>query len=278
MVVDLVVPYVDMNDPNWIELAKENNINISPNRFRGQGDFFKYFFRGIDKNMPWINNIFLLVQSESQVPTWLDRTKVKVILHSEFIPEQFLPVYNSCAIEMFIHNIPGLSEHFIYSNDDMYVVNKLSVDRFFSEDKVYQHFYNNSNDRFLCGKINDNSYKLVFNDDLKFVPSHHFKPLIKSKCIEFFEANKDKIYESITKTRNWKNLNVYMYVYYLKELGLSDESNIKLKLIFTWDLAAFIVSWDVICINDNLEDNVYEDIRLNERFSKMFSEKSKYEL
>lgn len=50
--IDLVVPYVDCSDPFWQETAKNNNISIDLNRFRGQGSFFKYFFRCIDKNLP----------------------------------------------------------------------------------------------------------------------------------------------------------------------------------------------------------------------------------
>ena len=90
--IDVVVPYVDFQDENWQKLAKENGIEIDINRYRGQGDFFKYFFRGIDRNISWINNIYLLVQSESQVPQWIDKTKVKIILHEDFIPKEYLPV------------------------------------------------------------------------------------------------------------------------------------------------------------------------------------------
>lgn len=73
--IDLVVPYVDASDKNWqAEFLKYNAKKTSEavnakNRFRGQGDFFRYFFRSVAKNMPWINNVFLLVMSKSQVPS-----------------------------------------------------------------------------------------------------------------------------------------------------------------------------------------------------------------
>ena len=113
--VDLVVPYVDSSDLNWQKLFNEYNPHVNEegvdaaNRFRGQGSFFKYFFRCVDKNLFWINKIHLLVQSESQVPYWINRDKVHVVFHKDFIPEEYLPTFNSTTIEMFLWNIPGLS-------------------------------------------------------------------------------------------------------------------------------------------------------------------------
>ena len=80
--IDIVVPYVDSLDTNWQKLFEEYNPKTvsegvnAKNRFRGQGDFFKYFFRGIDKYMPWVRKVHLVVQSESQVPTWINKDKV----------------------------------------------------------------------------------------------------------------------------------------------------------------------------------------------------------
>lgn len=95
--------------------------------------FFKYVFRGIDLYANWINNVFLIVQSESQVPKWINRKNVKIVCHDQFIPHEFLPTFNSCTIECFMHKIPGLGPLFIYSNDDMYMFNDIRPDDFFSE-------------------------------------------------------------------------------------------------------------------------------------------------
>jgi hypothetical protein len=51
--------------------------------------------------------------------------------HKDYIPEQFLPTYNSVVIERYIHKIPGLAEHFVYFNDDFYMINKVGIERFF---------------------------------------------------------------------------------------------------------------------------------------------------
>lgn len=278
MIIDLVVPYVDMTDPKWLKKANDNNILISKNRFRGQGDFFKYFFRCVAKNMAWINNIFLIVQSKSQVPKWINLDKVTVVLHSDFIPRQFLPVYNSCTIEMFLHKIPNLSEHFLYANDDLYVMKKVNPINFFSQNKVKQNFISNHNENHVCGKINANGFKQVYNKEFSFKPEHALKPLLKSKYEECFNKYKKEIYNSITTTRSSQNFNVYLFVYYLDFLGLSERSSLSFKIFCCWDMSAFIKIKDIVCINDNLDINIYEDKRLNERFENLFSEKSKYEM
>lgn len=70
--------------------------------------------------MPWIRNLYLIVSNKEQVPAWVNQENVKIVLHEDIIPARFLPTFNSTAIEMFIWKIPGLAEHFIYGNDDIY--------------------------------------------------------------------------------------------------------------------------------------------------------------
>ena len=70
--IDLVVPYVDNRDPNWRKLysrfvSPDLGYGVLEERFRSY-DLFRYFFRAVEKNMPFINRIFLIVQSKSQVP------------------------------------------------------------------------------------------------------------------------------------------------------------------------------------------------------------------
>jgi Stealth protein CR2, conserved region 2/Stealth protein CR3, conserved region 3 len=49
-----------------------------------------------------------------------------------FIDLSALPVYNSHAVESQLHHIPGLAEHFLYSNDDMFFGRTLWPTMFFS--------------------------------------------------------------------------------------------------------------------------------------------------
>lgn len=280
--IDVVVPYVDFQDKNWIEEANKNGIDYSEiNRFRGQGEFFKYFFRGIAKNLSWINNIFLIVQSKSQVPSWLDVSKIKVVLHEDFIPKEFLPLYNSCTIEMFLGNIKGLSEQFLYFNDDTYILKELKISDFFIENKVRQRFLEcfPSSEPYKWHCIN--GYNLIFNDEGAATPDHSIKPMLKSKVLECFNLYKKEIYDSITTLRTDKNMNGYLYCYYLLKQNLCEDSSIVFSYTSAYDnrfIKGILLS-DILCIGDEKANlNIYQDARINKNFRKIFPEKSKYEL
>ena len=137
MDIDFVITWVDMNDPKWqAEFAKhsgkEGNTKngVSEARFRDYG-FLKYWFRGVEKFAPWVRRIHFV--TSGQKPEWLDTTnpKINLVNHKDYIPEQFLPTYNSVVIERYIHKIPGLADRFVYFNDDFYIINKISTERFF---------------------------------------------------------------------------------------------------------------------------------------------------
>ncbi|MDE5881568.1 MAG: stealth family protein [Muribaculaceae bacterium] len=137
MDIDFVVIWVDMNDPEWKkEFIKysgktdtESN-SVSDARFRDYG-FLKYWFRGVEKFAPWVRKIHFLTCD--QKPEWLntDNPKLNLVSHKEVIPEEFLPTYNSGVIERYIHRIPGLAEHFVYFNDDFFIIRPIQPTRFF---------------------------------------------------------------------------------------------------------------------------------------------------
>ena len=137
MDIDFVITWVDMDDPKWqAEFAKysgnrENTKNgVSEARFRDYG-FLKYWFRGVGKFAPWVRKIHFV--TSSQIPQWLDadNPKIHVVNHKDYIPEQFLPTFNSVVIERYLHKIPDLAEHFVYFNDDFYIINAIGTERFF---------------------------------------------------------------------------------------------------------------------------------------------------
>ena len=139
--IDLVITWVDGSDPVWLkEKAKfshkdilENEFVSGANRFEDQG-LLKYWFRGIEKYMPWINDIFFVTCGH--YPSWLnlENKKLHLIKHEDFMPKEYLPTFNSNSILLNLHKIPGLSDKFIYFNDDMFVVNECSEKCFFKND------------------------------------------------------------------------------------------------------------------------------------------------
>ena len=134
--VDLVIPYVNNRDQVWQKTYTDfthKTDYINNPRFDNP-DLFEYFLRGVDKFMPWVRKIHLIVSNIEQVPSYINKDKTHIVLHKDIMPESILPTFNSSTIEMFIANIEGLSEHFIYANDDMYPIRDMFKSDFFTED------------------------------------------------------------------------------------------------------------------------------------------------
>ncbi|MDE6651551.1 MAG: Stealth CR1 domain-containing protein [Paramuribaculum sp.] len=135
--IDFIITWVDMDDPKWrAEFEKYSNRQtnekngVSEARFRDYG-FLKYCFRGVEKFAPWVRKIHFV--TSGQAPAWLDTSnpKLNMVSHKDFVPEDFLPTFNSVVIERYMHRIPGLADRFVYFNDDFYIINKITPDRFF---------------------------------------------------------------------------------------------------------------------------------------------------
>lgn len=138
MEIDFVVTWVDMDDPKWkADFAKHSgkidNLKneMTEARFRDHG-LLRYWFRGLEKFAPWVRKVHFVTCG--QKPEWLniDHPKLQLVNHSDYIPSQYLPVFNSTLIESYIHRIPDLAEHFVYFNDDFFIINHLTQERFFT--------------------------------------------------------------------------------------------------------------------------------------------------
>ncbi len=140
MDIDLVYLWVDGSDPKWrakhnacIGKTEEKSVENCEGRF-ADNDELKYSLRSVEKYAPWIHRVFIV--TDGQVPKWLNTsgTRVRVVDHREIMPECCLPCFNSALIEHFLWKIPGLSESFLYANDDMFINRPLSPDFFFADD------------------------------------------------------------------------------------------------------------------------------------------------
>lgn len=103
----------------------------SPARYR-QINELKYALRSVNMYAPWVRRIF--VATDSDRPSWLaDDDRVTFVRSEEFFADQsMLPTHNSQAVEAQLHRIPGLAEHFVYSNDDMFFGRSVDPQVFFS--------------------------------------------------------------------------------------------------------------------------------------------------
>ena len=135
--IDIVVPWVDGSDPDWLSLKKQytpsSMCDTDESRYRAS-DTFKYWFRAIEKNAPWVHKVHFL--TFRHVPEWLniDHPKLQIVQHQDFIPQKYLPTFSSHVIEMNLHQIPGLASQFIYFNDDVFLIKESRREDFFRND------------------------------------------------------------------------------------------------------------------------------------------------
>lgn len=132
--IDIVVPWVDGSDPNWLAEKEQytpgSNTDARVNRYREWG-LLRYWFRGVEKFAPWVNQVHFITWGH--LPEWLnaDNAKLHVVNHGDYIPSKYLPVFSANPIELNMHRIEGLAEHFIYFNDDMYLIDEVKPEHFF---------------------------------------------------------------------------------------------------------------------------------------------------
>lgn len=118
--IDFVLPVLDHTDPRWQALYRQyckGGEGEDFTRFRDWG-WLRYWLRSVAQYAPWVHRIYIV--SCNPKPTWLkaDGNKLVWLDHKEFIPAEYLPTFNSHTIELNLHRIQGLSEYFVYFNDD----------------------------------------------------------------------------------------------------------------------------------------------------------------
>jgi hypothetical protein len=278
--IDIIVPYVNCWEPSWIELLSKHVKHMPLSRVRDLGSL-RYVFRGIEQNMPWIHNVYLILQSESQIPHWLNTShpKLKIVYHIDYIPKKFLPTFNSNVIEMFYHKIKGLTKQFILANDDTIPIQPLVPDNFFHNGKlVYghadriEHWSPEVNHHTFMQTILNNSIlagSITGKHNRPFYKDYHlFMPELKSIYRICWKKRKSAIIHALNhgKTRSPYNVTHTLFYFVGRELNMfEDDPDYKLGLLNIEDGAnpelivnALLKSESKICcLNDNFQ---YTDI------------------
>ena len=149
--VDVVFTWVDADDAEFVtqkahfqgnlhtEIVKKKREIVDIARFQSR-DELKYAIRSIETYAPWVNHIYIV--TNGQIPTWLNtkHPKVSIVPHSEIIPEEYLPTFNSHVIESCLHRIKGLSEHYLYLNDDVMFARSILPNYFFTSSGIAKVF------------------------------------------------------------------------------------------------------------------------------------------
>lgn len=292
--MDIVITYVNGLDPVWqADYEKYTNQPVLEKRFRDWGTL-RYLFRGIAENMPFIRKVHLVVSHESQVPEWIDRNEVHIVLHKDIIPAEFLPTFNCNPIEMHLHRIEGLDEEYLYFNDDVFPMKPCKATEFFKGGKC---FLGMSHHLFAC----DMFKKICRNSDhmarralglkersLFLRPQHVCTPMFKSECGEVYSKMPAEIAKTAAaRVRNGENLNQYLFLDYMYLKGRLVNKRLSKKhfsvgIVSGEKLHRFITnpSHKLVCINDvQLSEERYTELRkaLLDAFEERFPQKSKYE-
>lgn len=133
--IDFVILWVDPNDKVWQEkkaaYKSEGKVDIGVNRYR-DWENLKYWFRAVEKYAEWVRKIHFV--TDNQIPEWLNLNNPKLchVNHWDYIDTTALPVFNSSAIEIAVHRIPGLAEKFVYFNDDMFLTDYVTPEYYFT--------------------------------------------------------------------------------------------------------------------------------------------------
>ena len=309
--IDIVVSYVYERDKKWNQefhywkekeilehkTSKDNRQAFGVERTR-EWDCFKYWFRGIENNCPWINKIFLVVQNENHIPKWLNRNnpKLRIVFHEEYIPKKLLPTFNAMPIGMYLSNIQDLSNNYIISDDDYYFLNPIKEDRFFRDGKPVH----------LDNKIGYGLYDTtgqakvwwqILNNDLMFEESLNL-PKIKYAIYHLPEARSKKNEQDIIHNNEQEILNHFITSKFRHESNLCSymfSDILKLQNKVVWDNpykncayctlksdVNFNDYWnkDIVCFNDTevLDDFNLTKKKLIDFLEKKFPNKSSYEV
>lgn len=136
--IDMVFSWVDGSTAGYQEARSE----LEAGAVLGEGDRhearyrqieeLKYALRSVHMFAPWVRRIF--IATDSPAPSWLAEHPQVTLVRSKdhFSDPAVLPTHNSMAVESQLHHIEGLSEYFLYSNDDMFFGRPVSPDLFFT--------------------------------------------------------------------------------------------------------------------------------------------------
>ncbi|SDR81303.1 Stealth protein CR1, conserved region 1 [Polaribacter sp. KT25b] len=176
LVVDAVIAWVDGNDPkhrqkmeNYIE--NKSSINSKAVRMRfDQVNEIEYSVKSILKYAKFVRNIYIV--TDNQTPDFLkDKEKAQKEYPTVFVVDHktifegfyhYLPTFNCFPIESLLYKIPNLSEHFLYLNDDFFLLREAKVSDFFIDGKpIIRGFWTNFYENIWYKKLQKQLYKFL---------------------------------------------------------------------------------------------------------------------
>jgi hypothetical protein len=211
--IDVVITWVDGSDPA-IKTQRDHYLSNATTPLHGNGinphrwvcsDELNYCLRSIANNAPWVRKIWIV--TDNQIPEIADlpslfSAKINIVDHRDIFTghEQALPTFNSLSIETMLWRIPGLAEHFLYFNDDVFLTAQVSQSDFFTETGPvlrgkwadYSHIAdceNSQSDPSLLNQYNQiNAAAIIgYSAEHIFDSAHMVHPLQKSVMAHLYE-------------------------------------------------------------------------------------------
>lgn len=252
--IDFVVTWVDDSDQEWQKDRRNylhnDTCDARIQRYR-DWDLLKYWFRGVEKFAPWVNRIHFITYGHLPKFLNLSHPKLNIVKHSDFIPEKFLPTFNSNVIELNMHRINGLSEYFVYFNDDVLLIDNVRQEDFFYgklpcdaavlgcvmplQDDIYSIIFNNLKviNRYFDKKkwLKENFWKILnwkygsylirtccmlpFSKHTGFYDFHLALPFIKKTFCTVWEHEPELLYATCShKFRTAADVNIWLMRYW----------------------------------------------------------------
>lgn len=309
--IDLVYLWVDGNDIEWVKkkhafLGNKTNLNVEALSIarNANNEELKFSLRSVEQYAPWIRHIYIV--TDQQKPNWLDTSydKVSIVDIRDILPTEALPCYNSVVIEYFFYRIKGLSEHFLYANDDMFFNKPIGPEFFFNQKGypivrlqrtflgklitsikkklgVYSNIYRKTVD------LAASQIERKFGKYYTGMPHHNIDAYLKSDYKALVEdVFADEIKPLITHhTRQETDLQRIIFLYYalainkgeLRYVNREESARIRVQ---KKDYASFIKKYKpaLFCLNDTHRATNEDRKRIKPFLSEILPEKSKFEL
>jgi hypothetical protein len=247
MKIDIVYTYVDGTDKQFIikknKYMTEHDIPFNDNiRFESINEIV-LSIQTVLKFAKWINTIFIV--TDNQIPPIQDELitsgKVVIIDHKDIIPDKYLPTFYSDVIESYLHNIPNLTDVFLYNNDDCFF-----LDYVYKKD-LFAKYTTNKKNNIKFNIINDFDINVFIHGN-----NEYCKRIVKTNHILNTITDKKLINNHYTKILRKSTLKIIEINY----AGLLEELRIhKFRNTESIQYLFFVINIDNIIYNNNIIEN-----------------------
>lgn len=307
MDIDLVYLWCDGSDPIWLEKMNKTLKTLGKEPVKSalndcrfiQSNELMFSLRSVEKYASWIRRIFIV--TDEQIPKWLNlnNPKITIVNHKDIMPLEALPTFNSTAIESCLPYIEGLSEYFLFANDDMMFWNNVLPEDFFTVDgkpicRMRQKIYNKKY-KHIYGYMVSKAYRMVKNKfglEAAYFPHHNIDAYRKSYfigCINTFK--KDFDITTYQQFREFEAVQRSIVTYFMLANGLAKIKHIekpkwnpffKEESFYAKCLIKNLKNLDkkdykFICINDSEKTQDIDRAFMQEILQKKFSNISSFE-